>query len=285
MMNIKDNAGTTAFVIMISTMLASIIVSFEDLFAKGFIFGGVNNTIFTTAPISVLFTGLYTVLVLFFCFAFIPRDLAFFRSKPTLSIFRIISLHFVDMRPIVVRLMTGLKPHFFKGWAKFFCKPFVPCRAPFSAFIASGSMPSDIFGDKKQPAPVPSYFNIIVWIFFSTAIFINREWVKNTVATAGASSDNLCFLCFRNSHTVLYTHKQEEINRKQRELLETLEGLPNHSMAGNSECDGLKIGSYKTISSQATWKQAEGSTTRVWSLSPYGYGGKTPRVRCPQGMI
>ncbi len=39
---------------------------------------------------------------------------------------------------------------------------------------------------------------------------------------------------------------------------------------------------YWAISSQASGKPDEGSTSRSWSLSPYRYGGKDPRAR---GML
>lgn len=44
--------------------------------------------------------------------------------------------------------------------------------------------------------------------------------------------------------------------------------LDSHSVAGNGERDGLKIVGMeqRAISSQAAWRQVEGSTTRAWSL-------------------
>ena len=50
-------------------------------------------------------------------------------------------------------------------------------------------------------------------------------------------------------------------------MLETLEGLSNYNVTGNGERDSLKIDDHETISSRASWKQVEGSTTRVWSLN------------------
>jgi hypothetical protein len=41
-----------------------------------------------------------------------------------------------------------------------------------------------------------------------------------------------------------------------------------HNVAGNGKRDGLKTACYETISSQAPWKQGEGSTTRARSLRP-----------------
>src|ERR1700694_1824329 len=46
---------------------------------------------------------------------------------------------------------------------------------------------------------------------------------------------------------------------------EVLNSRLNHNVTGNGERDGLKIKTDWTISSQATWEQVEGSTTRVWS--------------------
>jgi hypothetical protein len=60
--------------------------------------------------------------------------------------------------------------------------------------------------------------------------------------------------------------------------LENLEGASDHSGIGNDRRDGLKTDRYETISSQATSKEAEGSTSRSWSLSPRWYGGKDPRA-------
>ncbi len=48
-----------------------------------------------------------------------------------------------------------------------------------------------------------------------------------------------------------------------------------HNVTGNGGRDGSKSQEMKqsAISSQASWKQVEGSTTSQSSLSPLGYGG------------
>lgn len=264
MMDFEFDTAATTFVVVVATVLACVVVTLADLLHKSLILSSGYGTVFAPAPVAVVFAGFYAVGVLVFFKSFIPRYLTFFGGDPLLAIFKVISLLVNNVAPIAVSLMSRLETRSLKTWMIGFFKSFVPTRLRSKLSIFKPwVMTSFIFRDVKTSTLATFKWVKVIRSGLSSFTGIYWKGIERRATAALTELFNV-FLFFRSSHTVHYTGKQEESNRKLCELLGYPKSLNHYSATGNSKRDSLKSVENWAISSQASWEQVEGSTTNAY---------------------
>ncbi len=175
-MYVKNDSTTTPFMIVASTMLASPFISLAYFITKFFVIGSIPKTIGPSRPISMLRAVFCSIGVLFFCLALVPWCLAFFSLKPSFPILFVVSLQLYNVTPIIIRLVSWLKAHFFYRWVVSLPETFIPRFTADACVFCIRMVPPYIFGGKKDSSTFSYNFFVFISIFYYGFILVNREW-------------------------------------------------------------------------------------------------------------
>ena len=215
-MNFKTNTGATAFIVVVATFLASIVISIKNLTAKTLIFGSVPNTPAAAAPVAMIGASDNSTGVVRQFQPLVPRSLtALFRIS---SLFKISVGYKADIyfAPIIKCLMPFLKTHRSQRRVIALCHPFVPCRQFFKVLAGIGMMSALVIG---IPNPVTANFNGVR--------------VKNLITATSAD-----FL-YPTLHAIHYTKNIEGCMTK---VGEFREALPDNAGGNPEPSQGYTLG-------------------------------------------
>lgn len=194
MMNIKNDSGTSAFIIMITTLLAFPSITLHNLFTEVLISRGVPYSIFATSPIPMFWAGFYPVLILGLCFAFIPCNLTLFTFYPSFLKFDIRLKSIIYMIPVTIGFMPRLISHPFYRRMIALLHTFVPSFRNMGRCVRV--MTSYIFRDIKRSSTLSFNFNVIGGVLFYRWRIVKGKWIERFATTTSALSSNFYSLCF-----------------------------------------------------------------------------------------
>lgn len=221
MVDIKNNSFTSLFVVFITTILTGIIVSLEYAFSEISILSSISYPTFVTFPISMLLAFGYTFGIIFFAKSFIPSRIAKFCLSPILFKDRVFFKTFINLTPIVVRLMTDLETHFAKCRANLFGKSFIPCG---SAYAKSGFIMA-----------------MTIFCIMNYPVFVKADTRSEIATTTLTRSLNL--FVNNDNHTIHYTIKVEGNQEKSGEFGETpnvkTRTIPSQAIVGIDTMEGV----------------------------------------------
>jgi hypothetical protein len=217
-MTIENHLGLTVMGGFKSAVLARPIISKKNTFSHVLPRGS-----FTKSSLGVSPVGMSSV----------PRDLTFFTLKPTCANFCIFGQEFIDMRPVVVRSMSGLISHLGNRRMVSLFESSVPSRfSPKIGFSAIGMMPNLVLPDLQLPINLG----------------INRKWSKGFFTTALTNQRRSIKLSFGNRHIATIQDNWKKAKDKK-----------------GVNCWNILTVMPRTISSQGSQECDQGSETRAWS--------------------
>ena len=275
-MNLKTTSFATAFIVPVATLLACVVVSLKDINLKSFHSSEVMRSSYVSTPVPMVRSGLYAIWITVPSYTFIPRNLFLFRFNPSFSQNTILSESFVYIAPIVIRIVSWLKPHFRNRRMFFLREALIPSRLIASlVFLAAWMMAGCIFNICQPAYALPvlrsgsKYFATTAgtqekkqqsFSFFHNNLIVSDNCYGTLCWNASKESSENCVNCWNLSSGDLY-----------------------HNVSGDGRREGFKNESIEKISSQAPWKQEEGSTTRTWSLSQVGMAVKSQECATRKG--